>query len=365
VECRIAENLRVGLLEVILRLTNFTAEERKRSQERQNLLIAELNHRVRNILNLIRGVITQSKDAAGTVESFTSVVGGRIQALARAHDLVTADLWGPASFHTLLNAEAGAYLGAQAERVFTEGPDALIAPEAFTTIALVFHEMMTNSAKYGALSDNRGRIEIVTAFDRLGRFSIKWREHGGPPVKPPSRRGFGSTVIERSILHDLKGEARIDYILPGLAAEFVIPSTYVSAAKGPTGDSIQPVIESDQDPRECPRDVLLVEDNMIIAMDAEAMLRELGVNSVRIASGVAEALRVIEQSPVDFGLLDINLGRETSFEVAARLVALRTPFAFTSGYDDPTAFPAKYADIPRLRKPYSAQSLRNLFPPRP
>jgi light-regulated signal transduction histidine kinase (bacteriophytochrome)/CheY-like chemotaxis protein len=364
VECRIAENLRVGLLEVILRLTNFTAEERKRSQERQNLLIAELNHRVRNILNLIRGVITQSKDAAGTVESFTSVVGGRIQALARAHDLVTADLWGPASFHTLLHAEAGAYLGAQAERVFTEGPDALIAPEAFTTIALVIHEMMTNSAKYGALSDNRGRIEIVTAFDRLGRFSIRWREQGGPPVKPPSRRGFGSTVIERSILHDLKGEARIDYILPGVSAEFLIPSTYVSAAKGPMGDSLQPVIEADQDPRACPRDVLLVEDNMIIALDAEAMLRELGVNSVRIASGVAEALRVIEQSPVDFGLLDINLGRETSFDVAARLVALSTPFAFTSGYDDPTVFPVEYADIPRLRKPYSAQSLRKLFPPR-
>ncbi len=85
VECRIAENLRVSLLEVILRLTNLTIDERKRNQERQHLLIAELNHRVRNILNLIRGVITQSKDAAGTLESFTSVVGGRIQALARAH----------------------------------------------------------------------------------------------------------------------------------------------------------------------------------------------------------------------------------------------------------------------------------------
>ncbi len=103
---------------------------------------------------------------------------------------------------------------------------------------------------------------------------------------------------------------------------------------------------------------------MIIALDAEAMLHEVGVNSVRIASGVAEALRLLEQCPTDFALLDVNLGRETSFEIAARLVALRAPFAFTSGYDDPTAFPAEYAQIPRLQKPYSAQSLRNLFSPR-
>lgn len=126
-------------------------------------------------------------------------------------------------------------------------------------------------------------------------------------------------------------------------------------------DSLQSSTEAHQQARECPRDILLVEDNMIIAIDAEAMLHELGVNSVRIACGVAEALRLLEQSPADFALLDVNLGRETSFEIAARLVASCTPFAFTSGYDDPTAFPAEYAQIPRLRKPYSAQSLRNLF----
>ena len=94
VECRIAESLRVSLLEVILRLSDLTETERRRAQERQQLLIAELNHRVRNILGLIRGVITQSKDSATNVESFTKVLGGRIHALAMAHDQITADNWG-------------------------------------------------------------------------------------------------------------------------------------------------------------------------------------------------------------------------------------------------------------------------------
>ena len=208
VECRIAEALRVSLLEVILRLSGLTEIERRRAQERQELLIAELNHRVRNILSLIRGVITQSKDSASTVDDFTKIVGGRIHALARAHDQITADNWGPAAFRALVNAEAGAYLGGKADRVIINGPDILLEPQAFTTVALVIHEMITNSAKYGALSDRRGRVEIDTDVDRIGRLTIKWSEHGGPPVKPPTRRGFGSTVIERSLSSRPQGRSR-------------------------------------------------------------------------------------------------------------------------------------------------------------
>jgi light-regulated signal transduction histidine kinase (bacteriophytochrome) len=107
VECRIAEALRVSLLEVILRLSGLTEVERRRAQERQELLIAELNHRVRNILSLIRGVITQSSESSTNLETFTKMLGGRIHALARAHDQITADNWGPARFQQFVSAEAG------------------------------------------------------------------------------------------------------------------------------------------------------------------------------------------------------------------------------------------------------------------
>ena len=357
VECRIAESLRVSLLEVILRLTDVTLDERRRNQSRQELLIAELNHRVRNILNLIRGVITQSRDATYTVDQFTDVVGGRIQALARAHDQVTAERWGPASFRSLVDAEVGAYLTAKAKRVEFTGVDALISPEAFTTIALVIHEMFTNSAKYGALVDQRGRVEIATSFNRAGGYVIVWTEHGGPPVKTPSRRGFGSTVIERSIVHDLKGEAELTFRFEGVSARFVIPSSFVQAAEAGGAGPPQPRVGEIPVVGKLPADVLLVEDNMIIALDTEDMLRRLGVLSVRPARGVADAMRLIDQQAPDFALLDVNLGDETSFAIADRLAAGGAPFAFVSGYGEQAVFPERFAAVKRIMKPYSAQTL--------
>jgi len=116
-DLHIAESLRITLLEVILQLADLAARERKGAQERQELMIAELNHRVRNILGLVRGLVTQSKDTATSVEEFAGVLGGRIQALARAHDQITSLNWAPVALKTLVESEAGAYLGSRAGRI--------------------------------------------------------------------------------------------------------------------------------------------------------------------------------------------------------------------------------------------------------
>lgn len=356
VDIRIAESLRVSLLEVILRLSDITEVERRRAQERQELLIAELNHRVRNILGLIRGVISQSRDPSLTVDAFTDVVGGRIQALARAHDQITADNWGPASLRSLVTAEAGAYLGGKANRVRLSGPEMLLEPQGFTTVALVMHELMTNSAKYGALSDSTGAIDIETQLDPQRNLHILWTEQGGPPVRPPTRRGFGSTVIERSIPYDLKGEATVDYEPSGVRARFVVPAAYVRPAQGALAEA--PVEASpDVSVAELPNDVLIVEDNMIIALDAESSLLRAGIETVRVASSVAQAMRAIASRPPAFALLDINLGRETSFAVAEHLDSLAIPFVFTTGYGEDIAFPPKLLGVPRIRKPYTGDAL--------
>ncbi len=358
VECRIAESLRVSLLEVILRLSDLAQVERRRAQQRQDLLIDELNHRVRNILSLIRGVITQSRDVTDTVESFTKTVGGRIHALARAHDLITADRWGPASLTSLLKAEAAGYLAGNADRVILSGPEVLLEPQAFTTVALVIHEMITNSAKYGALSDNRGRVEVNIGFDSIGRLTIDWSEHEGPPVSPPNRRGFGSTVIERSIRHDLKGEVTLDYALAGLRARFIIPPSYFRRTTGQQmGTPDLPARPTFSGTR-MPDDVLVVEDNLIIALDAEDMLRELGVTAVRTAGSVNQALQLIAERVPEFALLDVNLGSETSFGIAQRLRELNVPMAFATGYGDQHAFAGEFADTPIVRKPYSVQTIQ-------
>jgi light-regulated signal transduction histidine kinase (bacteriophytochrome)/CheY-like chemotaxis protein len=356
VDIRIAESLRVSLLEVILRLSDITEVERKRAQERQELLIAELNHRVRNILGLIRGVISQSQDGSLTTEQFMEVVGGRIQALARAHDQITADQWGPASFRGLVVAEAGAYLGGKANRVQLGGPEVLLEPQGFTTLALVIHELMTNSAKYGALSDSRGRVEIDTSIDVYGRLRIAWTERGGPAVKPPTRRGFGSTVIERSIPFDLKGDAVVTYEPEGVRATFVIPATFTRMpAVAESRPAVEPPPQVSTAP--LPRDVLVVEDNMIIALDSEGALKRAGIESVRVAASVEQAMRMIGEKAPDFAFLDINLGQETSFAIAEHLTEIGVRFAFTTGYGEDIAFPPKMLGVARIRKPYIGDTL--------
>jgi light-regulated signal transduction histidine kinase (bacteriophytochrome)/CheY-like chemotaxis protein len=356
-ERRIVEGLRAILLEVVLRLTDLTERERRAARERQELLIAELNHRVRNILGLIRGLVAQSKASAGTLEDFAAMIGGRIQALARAHDQITTDHWGPAPLRSLIMAEAEAYLADKAERVRIAGPNVLLEPEAFSTMALVVHELMTNSAKYGALCDSMGSVEVAWDLDRDGRLAIDWREQGGPPVQPPTRRGFGTTIIERSIPFDLKGEVRVDYAVTGLQAQLVIPAPFVSRTDAEAPLPQVPARSATSAGRLLSGRVLLVEDSMIIALDAADMLRDLGADEVDLAAGVGEALRLLEASAPSFVLLDVNLGGETSFPVAERLHERGIPFMFATGYGDDVAFPAKFKGVPVIAKPYSLDSL--------
>jgi light-regulated signal transduction histidine kinase (bacteriophytochrome)/CheY-like chemotaxis protein len=355
-DLRIAGALRINLLEVILRQSDHTEEERRRAMQRQDLLIAELNHRVRNILSLIRGLINQSHDPNLSSVQFMDVVGSRLQALARAHDLITADQWGPALFSALIESEGGAYSSGDATRIRLAGPDARLQPQAFNVLALVIHELITNSAKYGALSNLRGTVTIETRLDDSGNFIIDWRERGGPPVQAPKRRGFGSAVIERTIPYDIDGEAQIDFELQGVHARFLIPSSYVQpveqaaavADRAPTIASDEPLVS---------QDVLLLEDNLIIALDATDALRKAGARDVRAASNVSAALDMIEERVPEFAVLDVNLGIENSFEVANRLLALGVPFAFMTGYGESQSFPAELAHVPRIRKPFTQQSL--------
>jgi light-regulated signal transduction histidine kinase (bacteriophytochrome) len=355
-ELRVAEGLRVALLEVVMRLADSAGQERQRAHEQQELLIAELNHRVRNILSLIRGLISQTKHGSLSIDAFISTLDNRVQALARAHDQLTADRWTPARLIDLIETESAAYLGAKQDRVRASGPNVLLEPAAFTVLALVLHELMTNAAKYGALSDS-GRVETSWKLDTDGSLLLTWREIGGPVVVRPTRRGFGSTIIERSIPHELGGRAELHYKLTGLEAEFCVPSRYVAQTL--------PVRESERSVKAAPvrsrplegQCVLLVEDSMIIALDGEEALRELGAREVHTAASVAQAVEAIEQGEVDFAVLDFNLGAENSLPIADLLHERGVPFMFATGYGDSLSLPARFAAAGVIKKPYDAASL--------
>ncbi len=166
-EIRVAETLRATLIEVVLRLADEASAERQQASARQELLIAELNHRVRNILGLIRGLIRQSSTEGADIGDFVKVVDGRIHALARAHNQITDDHWGPAPMQALIDAEAAAFIDDH-ERIVTNGEAIFLNPNAYSTLALVVHELVTNSNKYGALSVDGGQVALSWSRDDKG-----------------------------------------------------------------------------------------------------------------------------------------------------------------------------------------------------
>lgn len=367
-ERRVAEMLRASLIEVVLRLSDDAREERRKANERQELLIAELNHRVRNILALIRGLVRQSRDPGHDAKAYIAMLEGRIEALARAHDQITKDSWSPAPLRRLIETEAAAYLGGKAGRVVLEGGAALLKPQAFSTLALVVHELMTNSAKYGALSDN-GTVAVKWWLDDDADLHIEWRERGGPAVTPPTRQGFGSTIIQRSIPYDLGGAADVRYAMTGMEAEFCVPARHIVMGEQ-TPDQANADVDAyraqlDTPPpapdapalRPLSGDVLLVEDSLIIAMDAEDILAELGATRVVTVAGIAHALEELAKGDFQIAVLDVNLGSETSLPIADAAKAKGLPVIFATGYGDQLQLPDDLAKTPVVQKPYTSANL--------
>jgi len=357
---RAAEQLRLTILEVVLRLMEEASQERKRASEKQELLIAELNHRVRNILGLVRSLVNQTRTDGISTLDFTRVLDSRIQSLARAHDLITRENWSPASLRSLIETELEGYANAGADRIGISGDDVLLVPTAFSTVALVLHELITNSAKYGALSDRSGRVEIALRREPDNSLAMNWKEIGGPAVKAPTRKGFGTTIIERTIPFELRGEAEVDYAVTGIRARFRIPQVHLRDAPSMPSPAAPAKSTGEQPPstQAFPERVLMVEDNMIIAMDGEDALRRLGAKEVQLCGNVNAALQLLDTAEFDFALLDINLGSETSIPVAARLKALNVPFIFASGYGENSVLPEDLRDVLVLGKPYDLEGIR-------
>ncbi len=366
-EQQIAESLRSTLVEVVLKLSNVSTVERKKLIQKQELLIAELNHRVRNILALIKGVIAQSAGEIANSKEVEDILG-RITSLARAHDQLTKKSWGAGSIKEVLFEEINAYLRDGKNRIRVVGPDCLFIPEAISTLALVMHELTTNSVKYGALCSGAGYVtfEIQPKADEV---LIKWTDHNGPVVAPPTKRGFGSTIIEKSIPHDLNGTADVEFKSEGYSATFSIPKIYIhdiveAQPELVDGKDGEPLMESiSQEAQKIKeevvkgKEILLVEDNLLIALDAQQLLEDMGAKKIHSASSVNRALEVIQESAIDFAVLDINLGNETSLQIADKLKSEGIPFLFASGYDSKDILDNSHSGTPIVRKPYSSEDL--------
>jgi PAS domain S-box-containing protein len=199
--------------------------EAKRSETHLRLLIDELNHRVKNMLAIVQGIAQQSFKGQVDPAAARRAFEGRLAALSNAHNLLTREHWGAVSMTQIIS-DAVAPHGGDAGLFELEGPDLAIQPKTAISLALAIHELATNAVKHGALSRTEGRVRIRWGRSETNgatRFSLVWKERGGPEVQAPTRRGFGTRMIERGLASELGGTVKIDFRREGLVCTVDAP----------------------------------------------------------------------------------------------------------------------------------------------
>ena len=203
---------------------NIDISERKRADAQRELLLAELNHRVKNTLAVVQAMAYQTFRASGVDVEARQAFENRLVALASAHNLLTESSWESAAIGDIVSDTLRAN-GAYKERVDLSGPRVLLPPREALAVAMALHELFTNAVKYGALSNDSGRLRLD--WKRIEgeppRLLLTWTESGGPPVEKPERRGFGSVLLERSLQQDLGGKVTLDYRPAGLVCTIETP----------------------------------------------------------------------------------------------------------------------------------------------
>ena len=347
-----AFDLRVSLLQVVLRRIEAASRERAKAHERDKLLMAELDHRVKNTLANIEALVTQSSRSAGSVTAFVDGLGKRIRSMAKAHSLLTQSRWEGVSVDGMLREELEVY-GPASGIVSLTGDESVLTPKSALALSLALHELATNAAKYGAFSVVTGHVSVKWQVRDDGGLGLSWTESGGPPVVPPTRRGFGSSLIERALTLETGGRATIDYRPGGVVCDIVLPrASLVELSVKPVArpEPLKIGIALDTMPT-APR-LLVVEDSYLLALTLETMCEDLGWQIVGPASRLDQAMEMARTETFDAALLDVNLNGEMSWGVADVLKDRGIPFAFATGYDQTDMLPARLAGSTIVAKPY-------------
>jgi two-component system CheB/CheR fusion protein len=201
--------------------------ERKAAEDHRTVLMAELDHRVKNILMVITSLVSQTVRSAGSSREFAADIQGRIQSLSRVHNLLNLHHQTHAGLREIVDGELGMYRSGRADRILIEGNvDVWLTGKATQTLAMALHELATNAAKYGALSTQAGKVRVswsVANSKQHPLLSLQWIETDGPPVERPTRQGFGTQLIERIVSHELRADVRRDFEPEGVRCTIEFP----------------------------------------------------------------------------------------------------------------------------------------------
>ena len=357
-----ARDLRTSLLDVVLRRITEAALERRRMATRDQLMMAELDHRVKNTLANIEALVIQTSASADSVSAFVEGLAARIHSMAKAHSLLSQSRWEGVAIKTLLMEDLAPYLRGP-EPFEVVGPDLVLTSKSALALSLAVHELATNAAKFGALSNSIGRVAIRWAMNDHGGLDLSWTETGGPAVTPPTRRGFGTTLIEQALAMETDGQATLHYLRSGLVCDVSLPLSSISdflAAVDPSVVAL-PAHKPQPESQGNALRVLVVEDSFMIVSMLELVFDSFGWTMVGPAARIPKALELIASENIDAALLDVNLAGQMSWPVAAALQARGVPFVLSTGYDVEQILPASLKGAAVIRKPYNVPELKKII----
>jgi PAS domain S-box-containing protein len=330
--------------------------ERKADEDRQTLLAREVDHRAKNALALVQALVRLTR--ATSMEEFVVAVEGRILALSRVHSILSQSRWEGADLASLLRDELAPFDLGQTSRIVIEGSDVLLDSSTAQTLALALHELATNTAKYGALSVATGRLNV--SWHRDGReLVIRWREEGGPMVSPPERRGFGTSAIVSGVEQQQGGKVTFDWKAEGLDCLLRVP--FKDDFPGKVRPRPKAAARISAPPADDTlKQVMIVEDEMLVALDLQESVRALGYGVVGPYGRLAEAIEGAAAQPIDFAILDLNLNGEMTYDLAEELVKRGIPIVFTTGYE-PDAIKSRISNCRVLNKPVVKDALESVL----
>jgi light-regulated signal transduction histidine kinase (bacteriophytochrome) len=353
----IGETLRVYLLDIIVRFSEVILEERRQAEQRQRLLTSELNHRVKGTLELIQSLMLHGYDGDAGVRDFVRRLEGRIKAIALAHDAISVS--SSSEIRNLFEAAIAPHVP-PGRPVHISGPAIRLDAKAYTVLALVVHELVTNAEAYGSLSVPDGKLTIRWQIDAAGRLMVLWEEEGGPPPEAQVKDGLGMLIIRRNIPHALDGEAAIELGEQGTRAAFTIPARFVATPPKLRPPNTRPQLTAPRLPLDgC--SVLVLEDQVTMALELERLLIEHGAVSVTAVGTATSAIEALASDPPDIAILDIDLGDGTSMVVADELAKLAIPFVFAGSEADLAWVPVAHQEVPVIFKPYVGEAVAGLL----
>src|SRR5262252_6818631 len=337
--------------------------ERKRAEKLQRILTDELSHRVKNTLATVQAIASQSLARARSPSDFVASFGGRLQALANAHTLLTRSQMQGAEVMALVNDQV--LIGAAAgDRISCSGPLLVLEPQAALHLALVLHELATNARKYGALSVPEGRLSVTWEMRTNGGCSLhlSWKESDGPKVSAPRNNGFGHALIEQTV-RSHGGHVSVHYHRDGLTCEIDLPlptqpRAQIDQPTAPSKSAAKSSLLAAADQRRTleGKRILVIEDEPLVSMEIESNLANAGCEIVGPAATLERAKSLVETADYDAALVDVNLKGQPVDELATLLTKKNRPFAFVTGYGR-DALPSGFRGAVILGKPFSADQL--------